>query len=166
MAVTRSDLARLVAPLKRRIMLAAGRAVLRLIDDASKIQRVQMEALEGEIHDQVERFQHYGFSSRPHPGGETVFVAVGGIRGHSIAVADDDGRYRPRDLETGEVCLYTDEDQLDGGHRVTFKRGQVIEILAGQEVRIIVGGGSTQLVLTPESVRLYTPDFEALEAAP
>lgn len=166
MALTRSDLARLVAPLKRRIMLAAGRAVLRLVDDAAKVQRAQLEALEGEIHDQVERFQHYGFSSRPHPGGEAVLVALGGVRAHSIVVADDDGRYRRRDLETGEVCLYTDEDLQAGGHRVVFRRGQRIEIHAGQELRIVVGDGATQLVMTPEGVRLYTPDFEAGQAAP
>lgn len=166
MALTRSDLARLVGPLKRRIMLAAGRAVLRLVDDARKVQRAQLEALEGEIHDEVERFQHYGYTSRPHPGGEAVFVALGGIRAHSVIVADDDGRHRPRDLETGEVCLYTDEDQFAGGHRVIFKRGQKIEIRAGDEVRIIVGNGSTQLVMTPEATRLYTPDFESLQVAP
>lgn len=47
-----------------------------------------------------------------------------------------------------------------------MRRGQRIEIHAGQEVRIVVGGGTTQLILTPAGVRLYTPDFEALEGAP
>lgn len=38
-----------------------------------------------------------------------------------------DRRYRPTDLQQGEVCIYTDEDSSD--HRIHLKRGKGIEML-------------------------------------
>ena len=107
------DIAGLLKPLRRLVALTVGRAVLNLVDDARKLQAVQVTALEREVLDDVERFQQYGFTAHPHPGAECVVLAVGGIRQHSIVIAVDDRRYRVVGLEQGEVCLYTDEDAAD-----------------------------------------------------
>lgn len=72
-----------------------------------------------------EYFQHYGFTSRPLPGGEAIAVADGN---HIVIVASDDRRYRIA-LEKGEAALYTDE-----GDKVHLKRGRVIEIVGGEKI--------------------------------
>ncbi|MEQ8585161.1 MAG: phage baseplate assembly protein V [Thalassobaculaceae bacterium] len=151
-------ISRLTGPLRRRIANTVGRAIIRLVDDATRTQLVQLTALADETHDRVERFQEYGFTSRPHPGAHAILVALGGNRTHAVVVGVEDPRYRLFDLETGEVALYTDEDQLPGGHALIFRRGQKVELRAGSEVRITVGDGATQLIMTPDGTRLITPD--------
>ena len=128
----------------RSLRLSIGRAVLTLIDDATMMQTVQMEGLPGEVLDGVERIQQYGFTSRPHAGAEAVFLALGGQRQHSIVIACEDRRYRVTGLETGEVCIYTDEDQDGTPHRIHFKRGRGIELRAG----------ASSIVMTPTEILL------------
>ena len=125
--------------LGRRVKLAIGRAVLHLVDDARKMQAVQLVALSGEVLDGVERFQNYGLTAHPHEGAEVVLLSVGGIRQHSIAIAIDDRRYRVVGLAKGEVCLYTDEDEAWSPHRIILKRGRVVEI-EGAELRLKASG--------------------------
>lgn len=117
-------------PLRSRVQLMVGRAILKVLDDAGAIQRVQMSALAGELIE-AERVQQYGFSSVPIAGAEAVFLSVGGDRGHSVVVATDDRRHRPKGLEGGEVCLYTSE-----GDRLYFKNGRVVRLVAGSEVQV------------------------------
>jgi phage baseplate assembly protein V len=106
-----------------------GRGVVKLINDGLKLQHVQISLLAEEVHDDVERFQNYGFTSVPFPGAEALVVAVGGDRGHSIVVAVDDRRYRLQGLEQGEVALYTDE-----GDQIVLRRGGQIEIRGGTSI--------------------------------
>lgn len=101
-----ATLRRLIAPLQRRVALMLGRCVLTAIDDAAKVQRVQLTALRDEVHGDVERFQDYGFTSVPLPGAEAVAVFVAGNRGHGIVVVADDRRYRKTGLAPGEVAVY------------------------------------------------------------
>lgn len=119
---------RILAPLKRRVMLMVGRCVLLAANDAPGRQEAQVRLLEDELRDGVERFQDYGFTSVPLPGAEGVAVFVGGNRDHGLIVAMDDRRYRIKGLEGGEVALYTCDDQDEAGHRIVFKRGGLIEV--------------------------------------
>lgn len=111
---------RLVAPLKRRVLLMIGRAVIKLVDDAGGIQVVQLVGLDGEILDRVERFQEYGFTSVPHAGAEAVLSAVGGDRSHGLVVAVEDRRYRLKGLAGGEMAIYDDL-----GQKVHLKRNGI-----------------------------------------
>ena len=137
---------RLTLPLWRRVMLMVGRAVLTAVDDAHKLQVLQVRGLSRELLDRVEHFQPYGLTFVPHEGAEAILVCPGGIRQHPIAIAVADRRYRPRGLEPGEICLYTDEDK-DAPHRIVFKRGRAIELKAG----------ATTLRLEPAGMTLTTP---------
>ena len=125
-------------PLRRRVLLMVGRAVLNLVNDTLKLQALQVTALNEEVIDDAERFQQYGFTSHPHAGAECVVLSVGGIRQHPIIIAVEDRRYRVVGLETGEVCLYTDEDLTadeDNGpnpHRITLLRGREIRMECGE----------------------------------
>lgn len=97
-----------IAPLKRRILLMTAKAVVNLIDDAGGIQMVQVGALADETRD-VERFQDYGLTSHPPKKSEAVVLFLGGDRAHGVALRVDSSAFRKKDLEEGEVALYTDE---------------------------------------------------------
>jgi phage baseplate assembly protein V len=121
-----ADLSRLLAPVYRRMMLAVGRAVLRQVDDAGEMQRVQVTLLSEETRDEVERMQGYGFTAVPLPGAELIVVSVGGNRDNPVAIALDDRRFRPRGLLPGEVCLYSRRTD----QRVTLKADGTVLIQA------------------------------------
>ncbi|MDY0882312.1 phage baseplate assembly protein V [Dongia soli] len=146
--------------LTRRMRMAIAKVVLSGVDDSPGLQSVQLRLMADEAKGGLTHLQHYGFSSNPHPGAEGVAFFIGGNRDHGVALNLDDRRYRPRNIKAGEVILYTDEDQLAGGHRIHFKRGQEIDIFAGKKVTIQVGD-TTRLELTPAGVKLITPDFQA-----
>lgn len=75
--------------------------------------------------DDREFFQHYGYTSRPKPGAEVIFIRQGNA---IVAIASDDRRYR-LEIEEGEVALYSDE-----GDKIHLKRGRIIEIIGGEKI--------------------------------
>lgn len=87
-----------------------ARVVLGLVDDAQKMQRVQVEGYAGVVRG-VEHFQHYGFTSSPLPGAEGIALAVGGSTNHQVVINIDDRRYRLKAMQGGEVALYDDLGQ-------------------------------------------------------
>lgn len=103
--------ARMLAPLKLQLRLVVSRALIHLVNDESGIQLLQVSALAGEVLDDVERFQQYGFSSVPHAGAEAILLSVGADRSHPVVIAVEDRRYRMRALADGEVALHDDLDQ-------------------------------------------------------
>ncbi|HEY1136566.1 MAG TPA: phage baseplate assembly protein V [Xanthomonadaceae bacterium] len=115
-----------------------SRAVLALINDAAKLQRVQIAMRADEERGEVERFQDYGFTSVPFPGAEAVALSVGGSRSHMVVIAVEDRRYRLTSLEQGEVAIYTDE-----GDKIVLKRGREIEVTAG--TRVIIDTPDTRI---------------------
>ncbi|WP_328184617.1 phage baseplate assembly protein V [Marinobacter sp. OP 3.4] len=133
----RQNLARLLAPVWRRLRLLVSRGVVRLSDDGRKLQVVQLDMLAGETA-AMERFQQYGFTCRPLDGAEAIALAVGGSRGHLVAIAVDDRRHRMKDMKNGEVALYTDE-----GDYIHMKRGRIVEVNVGQDLRANVGNQVT-----------------------
>jgi phage baseplate assembly protein V len=145
--------------LRDRIMMMLARGVLRLVYDEPKMQALQVGLLRDETIDRVEHPQPYGFTAHPHPGAECFMAFPGGARNHGIVLMVDDRRYRIRALEQGEVMIYTDEDQDEGGHRIHFKRDRKIEVRAGQEIALVCGNSS--MTLRPDSIRVVTPDYAA-----
>lgn len=117
------EIERLLRPIKVRLANSIARAVVTLVDDAPRMQLVQLGVLAGETRSDRERFQDYGLTSNPVPGAEAVVLFPNGDRGHALVVAVDDRRYRPRDLPRGVVCVYaaptdevpTAEVRLGGG---------------------------------------------------
>lgn len=117
------SLDRLLAPLRQRVMNTIARCVVSLVNDATKMQSLQIGILKNENRQGVERFQNYGFTSVPKAGAEAVVVSVGGNRDHSIVIAVDDRRYRLKALAAGEVAIYSDE-----GDSIILKRGNKVEV--------------------------------------
>lgn len=105
---------------KMRLLVARG--VLNLAKHAG-LQVLQIDLLEDETRDEVERVQNYGFSGMPPAGSTLVAVAVGGSRDHLMVVACEHPDHSP-DLESGEAAMYTQFGQIfkmDKDGNVTLK---------------------------------------------
>lgn len=102
-------------------LLARGTVVL--ANSANKLQSLQMRLTAGEVNDDMEHFEPYGFTSNPLAGAEGIATFLGGDRSHGVVLVVADRRYRLKALAAGEVAIYTDE-----GDKIHFKRGRVIDI--------------------------------------
>lgn len=114
---------RMLLSIRRRLALMVTRGVVALVNDAAKMQALQITIMDGETLDDVEHWQQYGFTAYPQAGAEALVLSVGGHRAHSVVVSCGDRRYRLTGMEGGEVAIYTDEQD-----KVHLKRGRVIEI--------------------------------------
>lgn len=99
------------------------RCTLALSNAGSKMQTLQLRLFAGEVKDNVEHFESYGFTSNPHPGAEGLAAFLGGDRSHGVVICLADRRFRLQGLQSGEVALYTDE-----GDVLHFRRGRRIEV--------------------------------------
>ena len=102
-------------------MLARGAVALG--NSASKLQSLQLRLLAGEVKDNMEHLEPYGFTACPQPGAEALAGFIGGDRSHGVVIVVADRRFRLQGLKPGEVSLYTDE-----GDFIHFKRDRVIEV--------------------------------------
>lgn len=104
--------------LGRTVRGLVGRALLTLIDDAKRMQSVQIQTVGEEVTSGVERFQNYGLTSVPRlpdadgKGPEAIVLAVDGDRSHEVVIVVDDRRYRLKGLASGEVAVYDDLGQF------------------------------------------------------
>lgn len=90
------------------------------LNDATDTQVAQVELLPGEVVDDVERLQNYGFTSHPTDGG--VYLAnIGGNGNQPVILVVNDDATRLR-IGAGEVAVYHSE-----GHHVILKANGVIE---------------------------------------
>lgn len=106
------QLTRFLSPLTTRVRNMVVRGVIKLVDDKSKVQRIQASLLAGELKDGIERYQEYGISSNPPVGTEALVVFCGGSRNNGVIVATGDRMFRLKELKPGEVALYTDEGDV------------------------------------------------------
>lgn len=120
-----------MAPLKTRVQLMVGRAVLLASQDSKGIQTWQIKGLQGETFDGVPRVQEFGFSSNPPQGSDAIMVAVGGSRESLVVIATDHKTYRFKNLASGESVLYTDD-----GTSIHLKKAGQIEIKTATKVLI------------------------------
>lgn len=138
--------------LARKARLAVGLALIKRSYDAPGIQRLQLSLLKGEVREEVNRYQDYGFSSHARAGASAVAVAVGGSRNHLAILVADDARYRKRDLAEGEVAIYHWE-----GDYILFRNGREIEVVAGARVRVTA---PEVIIAANTRVQLETPTVE------
>jgi len=147
--VNRREAYKLLSPIWRRMRLLISRGVVTLSDSAGGLQRLQVKLLKGETRN-VEHMEPYGFTARPLQGAETIAAAIGGVRGHLVALVASDRRHRRKGLAEGEVCLYTDE-----GDELVFNRGRIVRLKAGNAVEVTA---PRVKVFASTSVTLDTPE--------
>lgn len=102
------------------------------------VQKVRVEATEGDTKDAAERFQDYGFAANP-VDGQGLKIDVDG---HTIVIRMDRLGERPQ-LGAHEVTVWHKE-----GHRLTLKAGREIHV---QGARLIVD--------MDEAVAINAPTF-------
>lgn len=113
----------LLEPLRVAIACKLLRGVVRRARPGGGTLRLQVETLAGDLQDDLEAFQDYGFASVPQDGAEVLVGSLAMARDHSIALRVEDRRYRLKTLSAGEVALYTDE-----GDSVVLERGRVVKV--------------------------------------
>lgn len=101
-----------VAAMRRQISMMVGHAVLSLFKDDAGFPLLQVELLDGEVTEGVQRMQDYGFVSRPKAGAEGVYLSMMGVRGEGVVLALGDRKVRLRGLVEGEVAIHDDQDQV------------------------------------------------------
>ena len=109
---------RLLNPIKARIRLMIGKCVV----NACKGSEVELSLLAGEVREDVDFYQQYGFSRRPVGNVSGVAVFIGGSRDYGALVAcrGDDIKM---DLEEGEVAIHSPH----GNSLVLKKDGSVAD---------------------------------------
>lgn len=106
----------------------------------------QWEAADGELYDESEFWQSFGFASRPPAGGEVLFANLGGHGEHAIGFASNDRAHRPASLAYGDSVHYA---SASGGSqsRAHAKASGNYEITAGTSghVHITPGTGTVNI---------------------
>ncbi|MDZ7804344.1 phage baseplate assembly protein V [Thiohalophilus sp.] len=133
---------RSLQPVHRKIRMMLTRGVVQLVEPATLLQQLQLKALGGELLDNIEHWEPYGYTSRPHPGAEALLASLGGDRDHTVAVNVADRRYRLKGLAAGEVALFTDE-----GDVIHFKRNN--EILIDTAGKLTANAGTSATITSP-----------------
>ena len=98
-----------MSPLQK-IRLMVARGIVKLVQD-SGLQLMQLDLLDEETRDGVERVQNYGHRGHPPQGSTVATVAVAGSRDHLVVVACEHPDYVPP-LESGESAMYAMFGQL------------------------------------------------------
>ena len=111
--------------LKRKLQLLVSRAVVNIVTDSLRQQNLQINLLDGETADDVERFQNYGHTSVPPAGSEAIVLSVGGKRQHLVAVVVDSKSSRLKNLRSGDSSLYHLE-----GHYILLTENQLITLIS------------------------------------
>lgn len=93
--------------LRFRLDAIVSRAVIELVNDSLKTQRLQLSILEGEVVDDVEHMQPYGLSFTPPAGAEAIALAPAGSRANTIAICAQLPTDRPKGAPPRAGGLYT-----------------------------------------------------------
>ncbi len=145
------SLLKLQSAFRRRLDTIFSRGELHATDATGGVQKLQIELQPGEVLDNVEHLEPYGFTSRPLPGAEVASASMAGDRNRTVVLIAADRRYRKKNLAAGEVALYTDE-----GDYIKLSRGRIVEVVAGTRVRVTAPDveivASTKVTLTSPQV--------------
>lgn len=147
-----SDMRRMFDPMKRAIANRVQRAVVSLVNDSLKMQKMQVKILADEVKDGVERFQNFGFTAHPVTGAEAIILRLGGGSDHAVIIAVDDRRFRKKDLVEGESAVY---DAFGKFIHLTKDSGIIIDA-AGADVT--VNNAATVTVNASVGVMLNAPE--------
>ena len=135
----------MIQQLARKIINLLSRATVRAKSPGRKMRTLQTEHWAGDVREDVEHFEPYGFTSEPHLGAEVIAGSLSGDRSHTIAIIVADRRYRVKGLKDGEVCFYDDLGKV-----VFFKRDELLIDAKDSPIQII--SSSKVTIKAPEVV--------------
>jgi len=114
---------KMLIPIKRKILLLIGRAVVTYVDSSQGTQRVQLSCLQGETLSDSEHFEPYGLTAYPETDSQAIALFPNGNRDNCYVICVHDRRYRIKTLSEGEVALYSKFSNV-----ITMKADGTIEI--------------------------------------
>lgn len=146
---SRDPLSRFLGSSLRALDNLLARAVIHLVAAAGPTQQLQAEISAGEVKEDLDLLEPYGFTAQPLPGAVAVCVFMGGERDNGAAILVHDQDKRPRTLAPGDVALYTDQDDpaaaaQDAHHRLQFGRDRSVTLRAK---RLDIQCGTQRLIL-------------------
>lgn len=98
-----------------------------MVNDATKTQSAQTEFFDGEVHDDGEIWQNYGFTSIPPKGSEGLAIFMRGERENPILVATENKDKRKTGLKEGDAAVYSSAENyvhLKQDGNMEFKANQ------------------------------------------
>lgn len=149
------------AKLTTKVESLISRGSVTLVTATEPTQTLQVTLNEGEVKENVEHFQPYGFSSYPKEDAEPLVLFRGGDRSHGIAVVVNDSRFRPKTLKKGDVVLHHYTDLADkpaenATARLTMTEGKLIIRINELDIRC----GRSRLVINDAGWTAEGADFE------
>ena len=132
------DIDRILIPIKRKIFLIIGKAILTAVNNSGKTQKIQITGLKNETITDIERFQEYGLETYPRTDSEAeaVVAFINGNRDQGFVLCVHDRANRPTDLLEGNVRLYDYNNNKitlsDNGIKIEDKNNNVIELKSGE----------------------------------
>ncbi|WP_085908473.1 phage baseplate assembly protein V [Kiloniella majae] len=122
----------IIGHINMRIRLLFTRGLVTVVYPKQKgeHQGLQTTGLDTETSDDIEHAEPYGLAAHPLAGAETFISNVLGQRSHMVALIVGDPRYRPTDLKSGEVKVWSKYGQEihlrdDGGITITAPGGDL-----------------------------------------
>jgi phage baseplate assembly protein V len=135
-----------------RIKMMTARATITATDDSQGVHYAQVRVTPRETIDKVPVVQIYGFGSHAKPTSEAHLLFATGDRSKAVAIATNDPDARPRNLQPGEVSIYTDEGDI-----IILKRNHEIEITT---TGTVTATAKLVVVKASDKVRMETPRLE------
>jgi phage gp45-like len=114
------ELKKLYNKIMFRIFYLMTKGQITGVTNSEPTQRLKQSCLAFEDIPDIERFEEYGITSYPLEGAETFSNFLSGNREQGIVICVHDSRYRPTDLASGDVCIYTYKDK-SVKHRIHLK---------------------------------------------
>jgi phage gp45-like len=112
------------------------RGVVDRSDASQKMQTLDISLRNGHKPTKVEHWERYGITYRPHEGAEVLAFALGGNPDHLIVTDVADRRYRPKNLNPGELMIHDHQGQsiLIGNDFIKIASGKKLVIEADIEI--------------------------------
>lgn len=110
-----------VRQLQRRVQTMIARGTVRSVDDAFKMQLLNIDGEDDFAPTRIEHWHPYGMTMHPRAGAEVLMLALGGNRDHMVVIGTADRRCRIQNMAGGEVAFHDDQ-----GQKVHFKRDLVL----------------------------------------
>lgn len=145
---------RLIQDLSKRVKSTVARAVLEELSDAQGVQLGKFSFLAGEVRNNVERLENYGFSSVPPEDSEAIVIFPNGDRSRGYVVACDSRADRPKDKKKGETYIWT-----KFGHKIYLKENGDIDIYSPQKT-ILIAEDEINITSGAKTVLNSTGDVE------
>lgn len=134
-------------------MIARGRLTGK--DGSLPMRTIQAELFAGDVRDNVEHFEPYGFSSEPHHDAEPLVLSLAGNRNHTVAVCVADRRYRLVGMKTGEVAIFDDI-----GQKVHLTRNG-IEVVTPHNLTADVGSDLTATIIKSATLKAASVNIDS-----